>query len=143
MLLRLLRVVEPEKETEKDADGAEDSEHEPEDDMLLWTFASLWDVNDKVDQVLLRTQTSAIHTWLDSMKSMDMVDAAIAKMMELPLLRDFEQQCGALRQAVHWHESIGRAFCLLLKLATSFMVAVLDLPDTDTDARCNLHSSSP
>ena len=47
---------------------------------LLWTFGMLYDSSEKIDQMLLRTQLTAFHSWLDGIKTMEAVDAIVTDM---------------------------------------------------------------
>ena len=47
---------------------------EPDDRGTCWSFAKLFGIVDKVDMVLLRTQTTAILAWLETIKTMDILD---------------------------------------------------------------------
>ena len=62
---------------------------------LCWTLANIWGTNARMDQIILRAQTSSVHAWLDSLKT---IDAVVECVDDLPL--DLMQHADILQQHV-------------------------------------------
>ena len=48
-------------------------------DTNIWTFARIFGRADRADQIVLRTQTSVVLAWMDSVKTMEMLDGVLSQ----------------------------------------------------------------
>ena len=83
---------------------------EPGEGELSFTLGTVSSLSDKVDQLLLRIQSTAIHSWIESLNSMPQLDAAIMGFMNhngspfLSIAKEVDAlRLGVLCKVAGWH----------------------------------------